>query len=187
MTNVEYSSLQRVFTVGEDQIQVYIYRQQNDSWRLHLVNAHGASLVCDKHFSNDEEALMHFEDSVDREEGFYFPSDPENIIKEFCGINVSLLEPQYKWYRDIKSKSLYTLCKFDMLHKYVGLWPAQSLLGHKITGYLYRGDAPKWPHAPKGLSGSPDNIEVEFTVLPKHIDFYIENERNLRDSSYWQN
>lgn len=187
MTGVEYSSLQKVFRIGGEQIQVYIYRQVNDNWRLHLVNSHGASLVCDTLFEKDVEALEYFDDVVGKSPEVYFPADPENINKEFRGINVSLLEPQYKWYRDIKSKSLYTLCKFDLVHKYVGLWPAQSLRGHKITGYLYRGDAPKWPHPPDGLFGAPDNIEVEFTVLPKHIDFYVENERNLRDSSYWQN
>ena len=187
MSNYEYSPLQRVTRLGEAQIQVYIYRQPNESWCLHLVNAHGASRVIERRFRHDGDALAHFEELQSERMEKLFPGDPINIFKGMDGVNVSLLSPQYGWYRDMKTQALYTLCKFDLVHKFAGLWPAQNLMGHKITGYLYRGDSPTWPHPPKGLPGAPDNIDIEFTVLPKHIDFYIETERGLRDSSYWKN
>mgnify|MGYP000028178398 CR=1 FL=1 len=187
MGTYEYSPLQRVSCVGEDQVQVYIYRQPNECWFLHLVNAHGASRVLDKRFDRDDEALKYFDTLSDSTDEPLFPADPANIAQGMVGFNVSLLSPQYAWYRDMKSRSLFTLCKFDLVHKYTGLWPAQNLQGHKITGYLYNGESPAWPHPPQGLPGAPENIEMEFTILPKHIDFYVETERGLRDSSYWKN
>jgi len=52
MSDFEYSPLQRVSYVGHDQVQVYIYRPPQESWCLHLVNAHGASRVLDKRFDH---------------------------------------------------------------------------------------------------------------------------------------
>lgn len=187
MVNYEYSPLQRISCIGNDQIQVYIYRQPHESWCLHLVNAHGASRMLEQRFERDDEALDYFDALRDSANEPLFPADPVNIVEGMEGVNVSLLSPQYSWYRDMKSRALFTLCKFDLVHKYTGLWPAQNLRGHKITGYLYSGDSPAWPHPPQGLPGAPENIEMEFTILPKHIDFYVETERGLRDSSYWQN
>ena len=187
MSNYEHSSLQKVSYVGDDLVQVYIYRQPNEHWRLHLVNAHGSSRILDKNFERDDEALSYFDSLSETSGEELFPADPINLALEMKGVNVSLLSPQYAWYRDVKSRALFTLCKFDLVHKYAGLWPAQNLQGHKITGYLYSGDSPAWPHPPKGLPGAPENIEVEFTILPKHIDFYVETERGLRNSSYWKN
>ena len=187
MGSLEYSPLQKVSRVGDEQVQIYIYRQPQESWRLLLVNAHGASRVLEKNFDTDVQALGYFDDVCKYNSDKLFPADLVELVKEMPHVNASLLSPQYAWYRDMKSRALFTLCKFDLVHKYAGLWPAQNLQGHKITGYLYSGDSPAWPHPPKGLPGAPENIEVEFTILPKHIDFYVETERGLRDSTYWKN
>lgn len=187
MHKIEYSSLQKNACIGQEQVQVYIYRQPSEPWCLHLVNVHGASRVLDKRFESDQKAMEYFESIRESINDSLFLNDPVNIIQRTEGVNFSLLSPQYSWYRDLKSRELFTLCKFDLVHKYTGLWPAQDLRGHKITGYLYSGSSPAWPHPPLGLPGAPENIEVEFTILPKHIDFYVEIERGLRDSTYWRN
>jgi hypothetical protein len=184
MQGYEYSPLQDVFLVGDEQIQVHIYRNGNEDWTLHLFNSNGASKMWANAFSDDISALEHFKEASSNG-SIEFTTDLQKMKQGLSGFNNLLLQPQYAWYRDLKTKTLYTLCKFDLLQKYAGLWPAQNLMGHKVTGYLYKGDAPQWPHLPKGLPSSPKNIEMEFTVLPKHIDFYVVNDLGLRDSSYW--
>ncbi len=184
MNAIEYSPLQDQFAVGKDLVTVFIYRQKDEDWTLHLFNVDGASKMWASSFQNDASAFDYFKELSSAGE-IEFNTDLKKLKQDLNGFNSLLLQPQYAWYRDLKTKSLYTLCKFDLLKKYAGLWPAQNMMGHKVTGYLYKGDAPKWPHAPRGLPSAPSNIEMEFTVLPKHIDFYVVNDLGLRDSSYW--
>jgi hypothetical protein len=56
----------------------------------------------------------------------------------------------------------------------------QSMVGHLVTGYLYKDEAPAWPHPVKGIPGAPSNIVMEFTVPVRHIETYVEHELGLK-------
>jgi hypothetical protein len=73
-----------------------------------------------------------------------------------------------------------------IMKKYSGVWPIKNIEGHNITGFLYEGDATVWPHPPMGALGAPSNLEKEFAVSSKHIDFYLSHDRRRQHTlSSW--
>jgi len=101
-------------------------------------------------------------------------------LEDSFDLNPALLKPIDQRLRDPLKLATYTLRKFEIIKKYSGVWPIKNTDGHNVTGYLYVGAAPVWPHPPKGTPGAPANIDSEFMVSGKHIDFYLSHDRRLQ-------
>lgn len=183
LPDIQFSALERVESIDGELVQVHIYRRKGEGWTLHLVNSKGVAQIVGSKFDSEQAAMSYFEQTICGKNHLEFSNDPQAYSSGLDGFNVSLLDPQYDRYKDCKTNVNYTLCKFNRVKKYTGLWPAKSLKGHHITGYLYKGVAPAWPHPPKGMPGAPANIDTEFTISPEHIDIYIDFDRGLRENN----
>ena len=175
----EFSPLQRRDEFDGQQVWIWIYRFDASGWMLRAVSSRGASAVWRQRFATDAQALAEYERTVVAHGGGFIVQAGEQVLG-MDGLNPDLLQPQDVRYRGGKNFETYTLRTFGLLRKYAGLWPVQSMLGHVVTGYLYRGDAPGWPHAVHGIPGAPENIELEFTIPAHHIQGHVEHDLGLR-------
>jgi hypothetical protein len=175
----EFSSLQRQDQIDGQTISIWIYRFDATGWWLRAVSSYGASLVWRERFATDAQALAEYERTVTELGGGFIAKAGEQA-KGMDGLNPALLQPQDSSYSSGRGFLRYSLRTFAMLQKYVGLWPVQSMVGHLVTGYLYKDEAPAWPHPVKGIPGAPPNIVMEFTVPVRHIETYVEHELGLK-------
>ncbi|MEI7786016.1 MAG: hypothetical protein WCK08_16610 [Betaproteobacteria bacterium] len=175
----EFSPLQRRDELDGQQVWIWIYRFDASGWWLRAVSSRGASVVWRERFASDALALAAYERTL-AEHGGGFIIEAGERVKGMDGFNPDLLLPQDARYTSGRGFLSYTLRTFTLLSKYAGLWPAQSMLGHVITGYLYKGDAPAWPHAVQGIPGAPGNIVMEFTTPPQYIEDHVLQTMGLR-------
>ncbi len=176
---LDISPITRTDEVAGESITATIYQINNTGWRLRATTTRGISAVWKQHFESESAALAAYLDMLER--------DAERMIKRLSsmmdvmeGFNPLLLQPRDQRYRDAKRANSYTLRILKPIEHYSGMWPVQNLLGHKVSGYLYKADAPAWPHPCKGLPGAPANIEAEFTIPPQFIEAEVLNEMGLR-------
>ena len=175
----EFSPLQRRDMFDGQQIWIWIYRFDASGWCLRAVSSLGASVVWRERFASDALALLAYERTLTEQGGGFIVKVGEQV-QGMDGLNPDLLSPQDARYTSGRGFLSYTLRTFSLLRKYAGLWPAQSMLGHVITGYLYKGDPPAWPHAVQGIPGAPPNIVMEFTVPAQHIEDHVVHSMGLR-------
>jgi hypothetical protein len=177
--SLEISSLTRTDELGTESITVTIYRINRSGWRLRVANARGVSAVWKKHFETEADALAAYTWTLEND-GESFIKRAGSMLDVMDGFNAMLLQPRDKRYTDPKRFVGYTLRILKPIQQYAGMWPAQSLMGYNISGYLYKGDAPAWPHSCQGLPGAPQNIEVEFTISPEYIEAEVVHDLGLR-------
>ncbi len=175
----QFSELQRSDQIAGQTISIWIYRFDDTGWWLRAVSSYGASVVWRERFATDAMALAEYERTVSEHGGGFIAKAGEQA-KGMDGLNPALLQPQDVAYSSGRGFLRYTLRTFAMLQKYAGLWPVQSMLGHSVTGYLYKEDAPDWPHPVKGIPGAPPNLVVEFTVPVRHIETHVEQELGMK-------
>lgn len=175
----EFSPLQRRDEVDGQQIWIWIYRFDASGWWLRVVSSRGASVVWRERFASDVLALAAYDRAL-ADHGAAFIVKAGEQIRGMDGFNPDLLAPQDARYTSGRGFLSYTLRTFALLRKYAGLWPAQSMLGHVITGYLYKDDAPAWPHPVQGIPGAPRNIVMEFTIPAQHIEDHLLQTMGLR-------
>jgi hypothetical protein len=178
-TPLIYSPLRRKELVQGHRLDVCIYRRGASAWALMVISSTGHSKVWDTTFASEQAALDEYRRMVDGQhvsQTLGMDTDLEDLLD----LNPALLTPMDQRMRDPLKLATYTLRKFEIIKKYSGVWPIKNTDGHNITGYLYLGAGPVWPHPPKGAPGAPANIDVEFTVSGKHIDFYLSHDRRLQ-------
>ena len=176
---LQISPLTRTDALEGDVVSVTIYRVNQGGWRLRATNTRGVSFVWRKHFETEAEAMEAYVLTLEQD-GLSFIKRAGMQLDVMDGFNPRLLAPRDKKYTDPTRFAGYTLRVLKPIHAYSGIWPVQSLLGHNVSGYLYRGQAPSWPHPCKGLPGAPDNIDVEFTIAPDYIEAEVVHDLGLR-------
>jgi hypothetical protein len=177
---LEFSSITRTDVIAGESVSILIYRIVGSGWRLRATNTRGTSAVWKKHFETEQAALDAYLSTL-QEDGPSFIKRAASMLEVMEGFNPLLLQPRDKRFSDPKRYSQsYTLRVFRMVKKYSGLWPVQNLLGHFVSGYLYSGVPPDWPHPCKGMPGAPENIHVEFTISPDHIEDAVIHDMGLR-------
>jgi hypothetical protein len=180
-----YSPLRRKVLVQGHRLDVCIYRRGTSSWALMVISSTGHSKVWDGIFATDQAALDEYQRMVD---GHHVAQTlgMDTSFSDSFDLNPALLMPLDQSLRDPLKLGHYTLRKFEIMKKYSGVWPIKNIEGHNITGFLYEGDAAVWPHPPMGAPGAPSNLDKEFTVSSKNIDFYLSHDRRLQHTlSSW--
>lgn len=176
---LNYSSLSRTELVQGCRLNVCIYRRGMSAWALMVLSSTGHSRVWAADFASAQAALDEYQRMVDGQRVALILGIETNL-EDSMDLNPALLKPLDQRIRDPVRLAMYTLRKFEIIKKYSGAWPIKNIDGHNITGYLYSGVAPVWPHPPKRAPGSPTNIDKEFTVSSKYIDLYISHDRQLK-------
>ncbi|MEY3873185.1 MAG: hypothetical protein RLZZ296_2180 [Pseudomonadota bacterium] len=178
-THLIFSALRRKVLVQGHRLDVCIYRRGTTAWALMVISSTGHSKVWDAVFATEQAALDEYQRMVD---GQHVASalGIDTSLEDSFDLNPALLKPIDQRLRDPLKLGTSTLRKFEIIKKYSGVWPIKNTAGHNITGYLYAGPAPVWPHPPQGAPGAPANIDTEFTVSGKHIDFYLSHDRRLQ-------
>jgi len=176
---LEISPITRTDQVAGESITVTIYRIDKMGWRLRVTDSRGTSAVWKKHFESESAALAAYVWMLENDGGSFIKR-AASMLEVMEGFNPQLLQPRDKRYTDPKRFHRYTLRVLKPIQHYAGIWPMQSLLGHNVSGYLYKGEAPAWPHPCKGLPGAPGNIEVEFTISPEFIEVEVVHDMGLR-------
>ena len=177
---LEISPFTRTDMIAGEAVSILIYRVNKDGWRLRVTNHRGTAAVWRTHFDTEQDALNAYRWTLDND-GSSFIKKASAMLDVMEGFNPDLLQPRDQRYSDPKRFSLrYTLRVFKTVKKYAGLWPVQDLRGHYVSGYLYTGDAPAWPHPCKGVPGAPANIHVEFTLSPDHIESEVIDHMGLK-------
>jgi hypothetical protein len=174
-----YSTLRRKELVQGHRLDVCIYRRGTSSWALMVISSTGHSKVWDSVFASEQLALDEYQKMVN-EQLVTQTLGMGAAVEEFLDLNPALLKPNDQRMRDPLKLATYTVRKFEIIKKYSGVWPIKNMDGHNITGYLYLGVPPAWPHPPKDAPGGPSNIDTEFTVSTKNIDFYLSHDRRLQ-------
>jgi len=174
-----YSTLRRKEHVQGHRLDVCIYRRGTTAWALMVISSTGHSKVWDGVFVSEQSALDEYQRMVDGQQ-VARTLGIDNSLEETFDLNPALLKPIDQRLRDPLKLGIFTLRKFEIIKKYSGVWPIKNTNGHDITGYLYAGAAPMWPHSPKGAPRAPANIDTEFTVSGKNIDFYLSHDRRLQ-------
>ncbi len=175
---LEISPLTRTDEVAGESITVTIYQINKTGWRLRATNARGTSAVWKQHFESESAALAAYLWTLENDRDSFIKR-AGSMLDVMEGFNPLLLQPRDTRYRDAHRNS-YTLRILKPIQHYAGIWPVQSLMGHNVSAYLYKADAPAWPHPCKGLPGAPCNIEVEFTIPPQFIETEVLHDRGLR-------
>jgi hypothetical protein len=177
--SLEISSISRTDVVAGESISILIYRVHGSGWRLRATNTRGTSAVWKQQFETEQAALDAYLWTLNSD-GASFIKRAASMLEVMDGFNPELLQPRDQRFSDPKKFTRYTLRVFSVVKKYAGLWPVQDLHGHNVSGYLYIGDAPAWPHPCQGMPGAPANIQIEFTNSPKHIEAEVVHELGLR-------
>jgi len=175
---IEISPITRTDKIAGESITLTIYQINNTGWRLRATNTRGTSAVWKQHFETDSAALAAYLWTLEHD-GNSFIKRAASMLDVMDGFNPRLLQPRDKRYLD-SSRTSYTLRILKPIKHYAGIWPVQNLMGHNVSAYLYKGDAPDWPHPCKGLPGAPENIDTEFTIPPQFIETEVLHERGLR-------
>jgi hypothetical protein len=178
-TPLIYSPLRRKELVQGHRLDVCIYRRGTSAWALMVISGTGHSKVWAVAFATEQAALDEYQRMVDGGRVAQNLGIDASLEDSF-DLNPALLKPIDQRLRDPLKLATYTLRKFEIIKKYSGVWPIKNTDGHNVTGYLYVGAAPVWPHPPKGTPGAPANIDSEFMVSGKHIDFYLSHDRRLQ-------
>ncbi len=176
---LEISPITRTDEVAGETLTATIYRIDSTGWRLRVTTPRGLSTIWKQHFDSEEAALAAYLWTLEHD-AERFIKRPASMLEVMEGFNPLLLQPRDTRYVDAKRTHRYTLRILKPIQHYSGIWPVQDLMGHKVTGYLYKAEAPAWPHPCKGLPGAPHNIEVEFTIPPQFIEAEVLHERGLR-------
>jgi len=144
-----------------------------------VISSTGHSKVWDTVFATEQLALNEYQGMVDAKRVAQ-SLGIGTALEDALDLNPALLKPHDQRMRDPQKLATYTIRKFEIIKKYSGVWPIKNMAGHNITGYLYLGAPPAWPHPPKDAPGAPSHIDTEFTVATKHIDFYLSHDRRLQ-------
>ena len=112
----------------------------------------------------------------------------DTSLEESLDLNLALLTPLDQRMRDPLRLATYTLQNLRSSKNTQASGRSKILTDTTSRVTFTWGAAAVWSHPPKGAPGAPANIDTEFTVAGKHIDFYLSHDRRLQQmlTSWYQ-